>query len=48
MEKPAAVTCDGKGIYTTSIAQDSPSQPTQSSQNTTENAESAETNPPTP
>lgn len=48
LEKPAAVTCDGKGIYTTSIAQDSPSQPTQSSQNTTENAESAETNPPTP
>lgn len=48
LEKSAAVTCDGEGIYTTSIAKDSPSNPTQSSQDTTENTESAETNSPTP
>ena len=47
LEKPASVTCDGKGVYTTSTVGDSPSEPTQDTADSNENTESEETNPPT-
>ena len=46
LKKPASVTCDGKGVYSTSTVGDSPSKPTQDTADSNENTDSKDTNPP--